>query len=145
VLVLPAVSCTYSFWSQFKGVFKRKARTVLRSFSTIVSIIMPSIFMSVGAIVVCVAIPNNETDPVNFVTLDRIRLYILSYFMVWAFIFNTSSYCGSIVLEREKRFKYLSNVSGIRQFPYWAANYAFDLIIFVIPLGIFFIVIACIG
>lgn len=78
----------------------RKARTVFRSFSTIVSVIMPSIFMSIGLIVVCAAIPNNEIDPVNRVTLDRIRLYILSYFMVWAFIFNTSSYCGSIVLER---------------------------------------------
>ncbi len=40
------------------AVFIRKMRTTLRSFSTVVSIIMPSGFMSVGVIVVCVAIPN---------------------------------------------------------------------------------------
>lgn len=69
----------------------------------------------------------------------------MSYFMIWAFIFNTSSYCGSIVLEREKRFKYLSNVSGIRQLPYWSANYCFDLIIFYLPLAAFFLVLLAIG
>lgn len=77
--------------------------------------------------------------------MDRIRLQVMGYFMVWAFIFNTSSYCGSIVLEREKRFKYLSNVSGIRQVPYWLANYVFDLIIFFEPLIVFFLVLLAIG
>ena len=95
---LPRVECSYSFFSQFKAVFLRKFRTVLRSFSTVVSIIMPTAFMSIGVIVVCVLIKNDETDPTKRVTFDRIRLYVMSYFMVWAFIFNTSSYCGSIVL-----------------------------------------------
>ncbi len=75
-------------------------RTVLRSFSTVVSLIMPILFMSVGVLVVCIAIKNNETDPAKRVNLDRLRLYVMSYFMVWAFIFNTSSYSGHIVLER---------------------------------------------
>jgi len=69
----------------------------------------------------------------------------MSYFMIWAFIFNTSSYCGNLVLEREKRFKYLSNVSGMRRIPYWAANYAFDLLIFLIPLSVYFIILFAIG
>lgn len=75
-------------------------RTVLRSFSTVVSLIMPILFMSVGVLVVCIAIENNETDPAKRVDLDRVRLFVMSYFMVWAFIFNTSSYSGHIVLER---------------------------------------------
>lgn len=62
-VVLPNVSCSYRFSSQFKAVFLRKSRTILRSFSTVVSIIMPAVFMSIGVLVVCVAIPNDETDP----------------------------------------------------------------------------------
>lgn len=69
----------------------------------------------------------------------------MSFFMVWAFIFNTSSFCGDLVLEREKRFKYLSHVLGLRKLPYWAANYTFDMLIFALPLMIFFIVIYAIG
>lgn len=99
-LVLPEVHCEFSFWSQFRGVLVRKALTVLRSFSAVVSMGMPVAFMSIGAIVVCLAIQNNETGQKERVTFDRIRLFILSYFMVWAFIFNTSSFCGSLVLER---------------------------------------------
>ncbi len=69
----------------------------------------------------------------------------MSYFMVWAFVFNTSSFCGGVVLEREKRFKYISNVSGLRQYPYWAGNYAFDLVIFYIPLIVFFVIAFALG
>jgi len=106
---------------------------------------MPTAFMSAGVLVVCLAIPNNETDQKEHIIFDRIRLFIMSYFMIWAFIFNTSSYCGNLVLEREKRFKYLSNVSGMRRIPYWAANYAFDLLIFLIPLSVYFIILFAIG
>lgn len=69
----------------------------------------------------------------------------MAFFMVWAFIFNTSTFCGDLVLEREKRFKYLSHVLGLRKAPYWAANYTFDLLIFLIPLSIFFLVIFSVG
>ena len=65
----------------------------------------------------------------------------MSYFMVWAFVFNTSAYCGSIVLDREKKFKYLSNVMGLRKLPYWMGNYAFDILIFLVPLTPFFVLI----
>lgn len=128
-----------------KAIFKRKARTTLRSFSSVISIIMPTAFMSIGVLVVCLAIPNNETDPINRIGFDRVRLFIMSYFMIWAFVFTTSSYCGDVVLEREKRFKYISNVSGARQLPYWAGNYAFDLVLFYLPLSVFFIIAFALG
>lgn len=76
---------------------------------------------------------------------NYIKLSVLAYFMIWAFIFNTSAYCGSIVLEREKRFKYLSNVMGLRKLPYWIANFAFDLILFAVPVAVFFIVVLALG
>jgi hypothetical protein len=59
---------------------------------------MPVGFMSIGILVVCLAITNNETDPDKKILFDRIKLYIMAYFMVWAFVFNTSAYCGSVVL-----------------------------------------------
>ncbi len=59
--------------------------------------------------------------------------------MVWAFVFNTAAYCGSLVAEREKKLKYISNVMGMRKAPYWCANYAFDLMIFLTPLIFFFV------
>ena len=69
----------------------------------------------------------------------------MSFFFVWAFIFNTATYCGDLVMEREKKFKYLSHVMGLRKLPYWSANYCFDLLIFTIPLVIFFGLIFAIG
>lgn len=65
-----------------------------------ISIVMPSVFITIGVIVVCLAISNDTQDPIERVTIDRIKLFIMSYFMIWAFVFNTSSYCGSVVLER---------------------------------------------
>ena len=144
-LRLPEVACAYSFGSQMKAIFQRKMRTTLRSFSSVISVIMPTAFMSIGVLVVCLALPNNKTNPADRVTFDRIRLFIMSYFMIWAFVFTTSSYCGDVVQEREKRFKYISNVSGARQLPYWAGNYAFDLLLFYLPLSIFFIIAFSLG
>ena len=135
----------YSFTSQFKAVFTKKMKTVLRSFSSVVSVIMPTVFVCVGVLVVCIAIKNDYKDPRDRFYFNVLRLYILNIFMTWAFIFNTSSYCGSIVLEREKRFKYITNVSGTRQLPYWTANYAFDLLLFYVPLLAFFVVAYAIG
>jgi hypothetical protein len=59
--------------------------------------------------------------------------------MVWAFLFNTSSYCGDLVMERETKFKYLSHVLGLKRHPYWLANYTFDICLFAIPLVLFFV------
>ena len=134
----------YRFSSQFKSVFNKKAISVLRSFSSVTSIGLPVIFMLVGTLVTIIAFkdkPESFTDAM----WNYVKLSVLAYFMVWAFIFNTSSYCGSIVLEREKKFKYLSNVMGLRKFPYWIANFSFDLILFVVPVIIFFIITLALG
>ena len=138
-LVLPEVSCPYSFFKQFKAVFIKKAQSTFRSLSTVVSVILPAFFILIGVIMVGYAITG------DLEVLKWVRRYVISYFMVWAFVFNTSSYCGGIVFEREKKFKYLSNVMGLRKLPYWSANYALDLIIFILPLVVFFIVIYSIG
>lgn len=60
-----------------------------------------------------------------------------------AFCFTTASYCGNIVREREIKFSYLSYVMGMKKLPYWLGTITFDLLMFFLPFGIIFIVIAC--
>jgi hypothetical protein len=93
----PNINPIYSFSAQFSAVFNKKAISVFRSFSTITSVAMPAIFMLLGTLVTGIAF-RNIPDGVNEVTWNMIKLSILAYFMIWAFIFNTSTYCGSIVL-----------------------------------------------
>ena len=92
-----------------------------------------------GVLLACIAIEGDSPE------VQWARRYLMSFFFVWAFVFNTSTYCGDLVLEREKKFKYLSHVMGLRKLPYWAGNYCFDLLIFLIPLILFFIVIYLLG
>jgi len=95
---LPEVSCKYSFSSQAKAVFLKKMKTTLRSISTFVSIIMPSAFINIGLLIVCLAI--TQTNGMDDYTFKFLRVFVLQYFMVWGFVFTTSTYCGSLVLER---------------------------------------------
>lgn len=138
-LQLPDYECKYSYIRQFKAVFYRKFTTTFRSLGAVVSILLPTFFISLGILISCVAIEGDS--PIE----NWAKRYVMSFFMVWAFIFNTSIFCGDLVLEREKRFKYLSHVLGLRKLPYWTANYAFDLSIFSIPLVIFFALLFAIG
>ena len=134
----------YSFSAQFQAVFNKKALSTLRSFSSVMSIALPVMFMLIGTLVTIIAF-KDEPDNIDPQIWNYIKLSVLAYFMVWSFIFNTSSYCGGIVLEREKRFKYLSNVMGLRKFPYWMANFTFDLLLFLIPVAVFFIIVLAMG
>jgi hypothetical protein len=63
--------------------------------------------------------------------------------MTIAYSFNTSSFCGSIVAEKEMKFKYLSFVMGMRKIPYWLGTICFDMILFWIPSVILCVIIAC--
>lgn len=85
---------SYSFKQQFKAVFIKKAILTFRSLSALFSIVLPTIFIISGVVIAAIAV--NGDDEV----LKWVKRYIMSYFMVWAFVFNTSAYCGSIVLER---------------------------------------------
>ena len=99
-LVLPDVYCSYSFRAQFKAVFYRKAATTFRSLSTLSSIVLPVFFILLGVVLVCVVF-EGDSDTERF-----LKRYLMAYFFVWGFVFNTSTYCGDLVLEREKRFKF---------------------------------------
>jgi hypothetical protein len=50
-LELPKYEPHYSFSSQLNAVFVKKALTVLRSFSVFISLIMPTMYIVIGAVV----------------------------------------------------------------------------------------------
>lgn len=52
---LPKYQPHYSFSAQLNAVFRKKALTVLRSISVFVSLIMPTLYMTIGAVVSMVA------------------------------------------------------------------------------------------
>ena len=57
---LPKVMCTYSFQTQFKAVFVKKAIVTLRSLSSLFSLILPTIFIIAGVVVAVIAIPGDQ-------------------------------------------------------------------------------------
>ena len=59
-LVLPNVVCSYSFGKQFKAVFIKKFFTTLRSFSTVVSILLPAIFILIGVVMAGIVIKGDD-------------------------------------------------------------------------------------
>jgi hypothetical protein len=93
-LQLPDFECRYSYTRQFKAVFYRKFTTTFRSLGAIVSILLPTMFISLGILIASFAIEGDG----DFI--PWLKLFMMSYFMVWAFLFNTSIFCGDLVLER---------------------------------------------
>lgn len=91
---LPNASCKYSFFKQCKAIFLRKKMTSFRSLPGIISVLLPCLFIGLGMIISCLVIEGDSDQE------KAIRLYLLSFFFIWSFIFNTSSFCGDLVLER---------------------------------------------
>lgn len=61
-----------------------------------------------------------------------------SYF-VMAYLFTSSSYCGTVAFERDAKLKYALNVMGLKSTPYWLGTFCFDLIMYFVTC-IFFVV-----
>ena len=60
---LPNYSPCYSFSGQVSAVFVKKALTVLRSFSVFISLILPTIYISIGAVVSLIIGTSGPQDP----------------------------------------------------------------------------------
>lgn len=48
------------------------------------------------------------------------------------FIFNSSSNCGTIALEKDKKLKYVLNIMGMKSTPYcyWIGTFCFDILMY---------------
>jgi len=104
---------------------------------------LPIIFIVIGVIIALEAFPVVPNDQKTTIINTWSRYYTWSTFMCLAFAFNTASYCGSLVKEREISFKYLSYVMGMKKPAYWIGTILFDLLQFCLPFSIIFLVIGC--
>jgi len=68
----------------------------LRSFSVFISLIMPTMYITIGAVVSLIIADNPKS--LEYVYIGRwAKFYTLVYLMTIAYSFNTSSFCGSLV------------------------------------------------
>ena len=93
-LELPKVKCQYNFWKQYKAIFIKRRINLFRAFGSLFAIGLPVIFISLGVIVSSIISFDNKIRELY------LKKTAITYFLVWAFIFNTSSYCGHIVIDR---------------------------------------------
>ena len=66
----------------------------------------------------------------------------MSNFASIGYAFNCGAYVTLPVLEREYNLKYALNVMGCRVLPYWLGTFAFDYLVYLITVSIFYIVAA---
>jgi hypothetical protein len=139
---IPNYQAVFDFSSQFKYIFIKKFKTTIRSPSVFFSILLPAIFIVIGVVIAMEAYPYSD-DPKTEVGNTWGKQYTIAYFMALAFAFNTGAYCGSLVKEREIKFKYLCYVMGMKKSAYWLGTICFDLLQFCLPFSLIFIVILC--
>eukprot|EP00742_Colponemidia_sp_Colp-10_P005314 GILJ01005677.1.p1 GENE.GILJ01005677.1~~GILJ01005677.1.p1 ORF type:complete len:1586 (+),score=373.31 GILJ01005677.1:210-4760(+) len=74
--------------------------------------------------------------------IDTISAVLVALFILIPFTFIPSTYVAFIVRERECKSKHLQFVSGASYIAYWLANFVFDLVSYLVTVGIAFIVFA---
>jgi len=85
--------------------------------------------LSVVIVVLAFKNLNEKMDEKNFADIekyiDMMKLGVFAMFCTFAYSFNSSTFCATLVLEREKRLKYALNVMGCRIVPYWLGTLKF--------------------
>ncbi|CUG06066.1 ABC transporter, putative [Bodo saltans] len=78
-------------------------------------------------------------------TIDSYRTAIIGFLILIPFTFIPSTFVSWVVKERECKAKHLQFVSGVNYFTYWASNYVFDLISYLVTEILAIIVFAFFG
>ncbi len=139
---VPEYEPIYRMSTQIKHIFIKKFKTTIRSSSIFFSVLLPIIFIVIGIVITMEAFTPSQ-DPKRNIYITWSKYYTIAFFFALAFAFNTASYCGSLVKEREIKFKYLSYVMGMKKPAYWFGTILFDMLMFCLPLVIIFLVIGC--
>ena len=108
---------TYSFMAQTYALAKRRVYLLTRSWRNIFLVILPLIVVFLGVLGTF-----GFEEPIEK----------LSYFQVvilFAYSLNTATYCSLPVYEREEKLKYLMDVMGLRNLPYWLGNVIIDFVL----------------
>ena len=68
---------------------------------------------------------------------EKVMIFIAM--AVFAYALNTAVYCSLPVYEREEKLKYLMDVMGLRNLPYWFGNLTIDLIFLTLMNGVVYL------
>ena len=107
----------YSFLSQTAAICKRRFYIITRSRRDVFLTILPLILVLLGTL---------GTFGFDYAEQKVIIFVIVT---VFAFSLNTAVYCSLPVYEKEEKLKYLMDVMGLRNLPYWIGNLTVDFFI----------------
>jgi len=106
----------YNFAAQTFSLAKRRVYLLTRSLRNIFLMVLPLVLILFG---VLGSFGIEQTD-------FRFLYFIVIVF--FSFGLNTATYCSLPVYEREEKLKYLMDVMGLRNLPYWLGNISVDFI-----------------
>lgn len=106
----------YNFAAQTFALAKRRVYLLTRSWRNIFLMILPLVLIFFG---ILGSFGIEQTD-------FRFLYFIVIVF--FSFGLNTATYCSLPVYEREEKLKYLMDVMGLRNIPYWLGNIGVDFI-----------------
>ena len=107
----------FSFISQTAAMCKRRFYIITRSRRDVFLTILPLILIFLGTL---------GTFGFDYAEQKVIIFVIIT---VFAFSLNTAVYCSLPVYEKEEKLKYLMDVMGLRNLPYWIGNLMVDFLV----------------
>ncbi|EGR32580.1 hypothetical protein IMG5_076830, partial [Ichthyophthirius multifiliis] len=119
----------FDFINQTYACFLRKFYITMRTLALFSSFLFPLVLQIIGILICTKAITQNKHDNKQQIHEKSIlRLILNGVCQILAFAFNTSSYSGLPVMERELKLKYVLSVMGCRSYTYWLRTLIFDII-----------------
>jgi len=106
----------YNFAAQTFALAKRRVYLLTRSLRNIFLMVLPLVLILFGVL-----------GSFGIEQTDFRFLYFISI-VFFSFGLNTATYCSLPVYEREEKLKYLMDVMGLRNLPYWLGNISVDFI-----------------
>ena len=118
---------SYSFIAQTSAIAKRRIYILTRSGRDVFMMIIPLLLISIGTV---------GTFGFSHPS-EKVMIFIVM--AIFAYALNTAVYCSLPVYEREEKLKYLMDVMGLRNLPYWLGNLTIDLIFLSLMNGIVYL------
>jgi len=115
---------SYKFLAQTFALAKRRVYLLTRSGRNLFLIILPLLLALIGVL-----------GSFGFKRAEE-RVAYFQVVVLMAYSLNTAAYCSLPVYEREEKLKYLMDVMGLRNLPYWIGNAIIDFITICIVTGL---------
>jgi ATP-binding cassette subfamily A (ABC1) protein 3 len=116
----------YSFASQTMAIIKRRVFILIRSKRNLFIMLLPLILVLLSLL-----------SSLGFRDA-RAQMAFLQIVVFFAYTLNTAVFCSLPVYEKEEKLKYLMDVMGLRNLPYWLGNFIVDGLAMTIINAVFF-------